>query len=133
MTHAEDLVRTNIDNWFVYHAPVGAQAARYGKMREYCRVLAHFIVDYTPVSREQSTALSRLRDVMMWANAAIACNPAEPIMQEPGETPPPTEPAPSDESDTTGTGHTDPTPDVPGPPDQPIPPETAPDEPANQD
>lgn len=67
-------IKERIDNDFVFHAPHGDQAERYGQMREEARQLAHFIVDTTPGSREQSVALTKLDEVVFWANAAIARN-----------------------------------------------------------
>lgn len=63
-----------IDNEFTYHAPKNNQAERYTSIREKCKELAKYIVAHTPISREQSLALTKLREVMMWTNASIACN-----------------------------------------------------------
>lgn len=63
-----------VDNDFCYHAPKGDQVQRYASVRDEAKEFAHFIVDNTPVSREQSLALTHLEDAVMWANAAIARN-----------------------------------------------------------
>ena len=68
-----------INNDFVYHAPHGDQVERYASLREAGRQLAIKIVESTPVSREQSLALTKLEEAVMWANAAIARN------EKPGE------------------------------------------------
>ena len=70
-------IRDRIDNDFVYHAPFGDQAERYGTMREAARQLAHHVAANTPASREQSIALTKLDEVVFWANAAIARNEVE--------------------------------------------------------
>lgn len=62
------------DNEFTYHAPKPGQAEMYETLRAKAKDYAKFIVRNTPVSREQSVALTKLREVMFWANAAIACN-----------------------------------------------------------
>jgi hypothetical protein len=61
-------------NRFTYHPPFGDQAVRYEILREEFRQLAHVIVKLTPISREQSLALTDLQRACMMANAAIACN-----------------------------------------------------------
>ena len=47
---------------------------RYTFLREQARVLATNILSNTPRSREQSLALTKLEESIMWANAAIARN-----------------------------------------------------------
>lgn len=42
------------------------------ELRASCRELAQKIVERTPPSVEQSTALMKLNEVMFWANAAVA-------------------------------------------------------------
>ncbi len=64
----------DLDNRFTYHAPKGTQVARYEIMRDRAKDFAEYIVAQTPASREQSRALTKLEEVMFWANAAIARN-----------------------------------------------------------
>ena len=64
----------DIENRFTYHAPKGDQADRYETVRAKAKELAHFINEVTPTSREQSLALTKLDEVVFWANAAIARN-----------------------------------------------------------
>ncbi len=64
----------DIENNFTYHAPKPGQQERYVKLREMGKALAYLIVELTPVSREQSIALTQLEDAVMWANASIARN-----------------------------------------------------------
>ena len=69
-----------LDKRFTYHAPSDnkradlTQVDRYKALRAHARILAGKIVDYAPVSREQSLALTKLEEAVMWANAAIARN-----------------------------------------------------------
>lgn len=73
----EDLIK-RINNDFVYHAPHGDQLERYAALREAGRQLAIKIVENTPISREQSLALTNLEQAIMFANAAIARNEPNP-------------------------------------------------------
>lgn len=66
--------KAELENRYSYHAPSGTQQERYQIIRAQCLELANVICDTTPFSREQSTALTYLDAVMMFANAAIARN-----------------------------------------------------------
>lgn len=68
------MTRAQIDNIFVYHAPKPGQTDRYALIREEARKFAHVIHDNVPESREKSIAFTKLQEVMMWANAAVAIN-----------------------------------------------------------
>lgn len=63
-----------IENDFTYHAPHGDQVARYGENRSRAKDFALFIAENTPVSREQSLALTALEEAVFWLNASIARN-----------------------------------------------------------
>lgn len=77
----EDLIK-RINNDFVYHAPHGDQLERYAALREAGRQLAIKIVESTPISREQSLAITHLENAIFYANAAIARNErAEPPVE----------------------------------------------------
>lgn len=65
---------SRLENDFRYHAPKDDQTERYQKIRDDARVLAYTICGETPISREQSVALTLLDQVVMMANAAIARN-----------------------------------------------------------
>lgn len=67
-------LRKRIENDFAYHAPKGDQVERYGEIRAAAKDLALKLVELTPVSREQSLALTALEETVMFANAAIARN-----------------------------------------------------------
>lgn len=69
----EDII-SQINNRFTYHPPFGDQVARYAALREAGRLLAIQIVEDTPISREQSLALTKLEEAVMHANSAIARN-----------------------------------------------------------
>lgn len=67
----------DIESVFTYHAPFGDQPARYIALRAKAKELAELVVASTPVSREQSVALTKLQESIMWANASIAINEKE--------------------------------------------------------
>lgn len=60
------------DRRFTYHAPKPDQQPRYREIRSEAQLLAHIILTSCPVSRERATALTKLDEVVMHANAAIA-------------------------------------------------------------
>lgn len=62
------------DNNFVYHAPKDGQADRYGEIRMRAKLFAEFLQLNCPQSRELSVAMTKLEEVMFWANASIARN-----------------------------------------------------------
>ncbi len=66
-----------LENDYCYHAPIGDQVERYQRIRDKAKELAYIIVAHTPVSREQSVALTNLEQAVMMANAAIARNEKE--------------------------------------------------------
>ena len=65
---------TELDNVYTYHPPSGSQPERYIKIRDSAKAFAAMILELTPTSREQSLALTKLEEVVMWANSAIARN-----------------------------------------------------------
>lgn len=74
--NTQDFLR--IEQIFVYHAPFGDQAERYGLLRSEALKLAKQICHQCPYSRERSLALTSLQQAIMWANAAIAINEKAP-------------------------------------------------------
>jgi hypothetical protein len=68
-----------VERNFTYHPPFGNQTERYKFIRDQARALARTIIELTPASREQSIALTKLEESVMWANAAIARNETEEI------------------------------------------------------
>ncbi len=80
-------IKDEIANRFTYHAPSANQIVRYQMLRSQAQSLALLILHMTPSSREQSIALTRLQEVVMWANAAIACNELATPALGPAESP----------------------------------------------
>lgn len=77
---AQDFAR--IEQVFVYHAPFGDQAERYGLLRSEALKLAKQVCHQCPYSRERSLALTALQQAIMWANAAISINEKPGIKDE---------------------------------------------------
>jgi hypothetical protein len=65
---------SDLHSRFTYHAPNDDAAPRYLRLRHEFFRLATMIDALTPVSREQSLAITALEEAMMWANASIARN-----------------------------------------------------------
>ena len=66
--------QAQIERNFTYHPPKPGQLERYTQIREQAKAFALLIAEITPVSREQSLALTYLENSVMMANAAIARN-----------------------------------------------------------
>ena len=63
-----------LENNFKYHKPKEGQNEKYELLRAKGKELAYMIKDFCPASREQSLAITKLEEVVMWANASIARN-----------------------------------------------------------
>lgn len=70
--HIPPLQQAELDRRFTYHPPKPGQPERYVEIRAAARQLAEAVVRCSPPSREQSLALTKVDEVVMWANAAIA-------------------------------------------------------------
>ena len=70
----KELLQLRIENDFTYHAPKPGQPERYQALREKAKEFALLIVELTPISREQSLAITHLEDAVASANSAIARN-----------------------------------------------------------
>lgn len=67
----------DIANRFAYHAPTTQEKRdNHSIMRQQCHQLADFLNERLPEGREKSLAITRLEEVMLWGNAAIARNGA---------------------------------------------------------
>lgn len=64
----------DVDNIFTYHSTKTDQPQRYEDLRATAKFFAQKIIDQCPSSRERSMALTKLEEVVMWANASIARN-----------------------------------------------------------
>lgn len=61
-----------IENDFTYHPPRADQVPKFVRIRNDAREMAHRLVAQCPEGRELSTALTKLDEVVFWANASIA-------------------------------------------------------------
>lgn len=64
----------NLDNWFTYHAPKTGQTVNYVAIRDKAKEFAELIVKNTPSCADQTAAIRKIREAVMTANAAIACD-----------------------------------------------------------
>lgn len=64
----------DLDKRFTHHPPHGDQIDRYTRIRAKAKEFAGLVVELVPTSRERSLALTKLDEVVMWANAGIARN-----------------------------------------------------------
>jgi hypothetical protein len=67
-------MKLDLENVFSHHSPFGDQLQRYAAIRAAAKEFAKLIADTTPDSAEQTLALRKLQEAMMFANAAIAIN-----------------------------------------------------------
>ena len=63
---------SSLENNFTYHAPKPGQPEKYEKVRAKARELAELVTELTPVTREQSLAITKIEEAVFWANASIA-------------------------------------------------------------
>lgn len=68
------ITREDVNKSYTYHPPNPTQTPRYEVIRAMAKDMALYIIDNTPSSREQSLAMTKLDEFVMWANAAIARN-----------------------------------------------------------
>jgi hypothetical protein len=64
-------------NRFTYHAPKEGQPEMYSVLRSSALNLSIVINELCPDSREKSLAITKLEEVVFWANASIARNSKE--------------------------------------------------------
>lgn len=67
-----------IDIWFSYHPPQGEEdVERYQRIREAGKAFAQVLVEEVPgTATELATAIEKVREAVMFANAGVACDPA---------------------------------------------------------
>jgi hypothetical protein len=64
----------NILHWFTYHPPANeSQKQHYEAIREAGKEFAMALLQHTPSCPDQTVAIRRVREAVMIANAAIAC------------------------------------------------------------
>jgi len=69
------VTKADLEKRFDYHPPGSNKVKdQFGTIRFACKELAETVVTLVPEGREQSTALTKIEEAMMWANAGIARN-----------------------------------------------------------
>lgn len=63
-----------IERDFTYHPPNTDTVPKYDRIRTYASKYAQMLSLTCPESRELSLAITKLEEVVMWANAAVARN-----------------------------------------------------------
>lgn len=63
-----------IKNRFTYHTPKECQPVKYEAIRNIGKFLVMCIEDVCPDSREKALTMTKLEEVIIWANASIARN-----------------------------------------------------------
>jgi len=64
----------DLANRFTYHSPTDEQAETYNLVRSIAHSYATYLNDVCPDGREKDIAMTKLEEVVMWSNAAIARN-----------------------------------------------------------
>jgi len=72
-----DPERRDIKQRFKFHPGSGITGPKHAEVRSAHLVLALWVLDNVPASRERSLALTALQESMMWSNAAIAIHTEE--------------------------------------------------------
>ncbi len=72
MTEQQYKLVERLKNDFTYHKPPESVGPIFVAIRDKAHELARLIVLNTPTGREQSTALTRLEETVMHANAGLA-------------------------------------------------------------
>lgn len=68
------MTQDDLDNIFAHHALNNGQTERMKNLRALAKQLASAILDWTPSSPEQTTAIRKVQESVMWANASINLN-----------------------------------------------------------
>lgn len=68
------ITQKDLNNWFTYHPPLGTDIPKFTRIREEAKAFAEVILENTPPCADQSAAIRKIREAVMTANAAIACN-----------------------------------------------------------
>ena len=69
-----DQSHATVTNDFGFHPATDITAETHNATRANFANLAHWVIDNVPPSEARKVCLERLRESMMWANGAIACN-----------------------------------------------------------
>jgi len=69
------MAAADIEHRFAFHAATTEEKRdEHTSARQHCRRLADVLDERLPAGREKALAITKLEEVMFWANAAIARN-----------------------------------------------------------
>jgi len=68
------LDEATLDEIFTYHSPTEIQAGQMKEIRDTAHDLAHCILVHCPNSADKTTAIRKIREAVMTANASIILN-----------------------------------------------------------
>jgi hypothetical protein len=66
--------QSEINNWFMYHAPTPEQLVAYNDIRQAAKIYAETVNKHVPDSADKTVAIRKIRESVMSANLAVACN-----------------------------------------------------------
>lgn len=69
---SKEALRARVDNDFTYHRPPPETGTLFVAIRDKARELARLMIDTCPEGRELASALTRLEESVMHANAGLA-------------------------------------------------------------
>jgi len=67
------MTEEQLTNWFTHHVPSSDQVKAHEALRSAGRALAKVINRRCPESADKTTAIRKVREAVMTANASIAC------------------------------------------------------------
>ena len=79
MDHPSNRIETDelLEALFTYHRPTEGQQIRYVELREAAKDFARVVLKSCPGCADRTAAIRHIREAVLVANAAIACEPAE--------------------------------------------------------
>jgi hypothetical protein len=63
-----------INHWFRYHAPNAEQLVAYSDIRQAAKIYAETVNKHVPDCADKTAAMRTIRESVMAANQAVACN-----------------------------------------------------------
>lgn len=76
------ITKDQLENWFTHHTPTNEDQRKYAAIRAASMHLAEVIVNNTLFGADQLIAVQKVREAMMAANAAVACNKPRPLPED---------------------------------------------------
>lgn len=70
----EKISNEQLENWFTYHSPTADQQVAYLAIRQAGLSMAKTVRDNCPPCADTTAAIRKIRETVMTANQAIACD-----------------------------------------------------------